>query len=48
MNQVCVLPRNQQGAQNLILFAATIQSDVRPSRIIGIRHATNYDNPYDR
>jgi secreted PhoX family phosphatase len=67
VNQVWVLPRNQEGAANLILFASTtdeptgpwfsndnqllylsIQSDVRPSRIIAIRHPTNYNRPYDR
>jgi secreted PhoX family phosphatase len=67
VNQVWILPRQQEGAANLILFASTpdeptgpwfsndnqllylsIQSDVRPSRIIAIRHPTNYNRPYDR
>lgn len=67
VNQIWVLPRQQEGAANLILFGATtdeptgpwfsndnqllylsIQSDVRPSRIVAIRHPTNYNRPYDR
>lgn len=66
VNQVWVLPRGQEGAENLILFASTsdeptgpwfsnnnrllylsIQSDVRPSRIIAIRHPQNFNQPYD-
>jgi len=67
VNQVWILPRHEEGSENLVLLASTtdeptgpwfsydnellylsIQSDVRPSRIIAIRHPTNWNHPYDR
>jgi uncharacterized protein len=68
VNQIWVLPRHQEGSQNLIPFAATpdeptgpwfsfdnqllylsIQAEApRVSRIVAIRHPSNFNQPYDR
>lgn len=68
VNQVWVLPRGEEGSQNMVLFASTpdeptgpwfspdgkllylsVQADPpRVSRVIAIRHPTNFNDPYDQ